>query len=311
MTRSTTLLLALTVLLCVGTLMLHVHLSGLGAVPFHPQHHSNTTTLPSTTLPSARHAYMLYATNDITACNALIMAKNIRRLGTPAHIDIVVLATTTIASSTHAALAAGGLVVVPVEPWMQPNAPHDTWSASLTKLRIFQERGYDRVIYIDSDSWLERNLDHLFTLREAVFWAPRAYYQSNQPFVGSTLLVLTPSNALFAQLEVGIAAHPSDEWYDMDVLNIVWKDLYGMLPSHYVILNAHINSNDTFGFASADERRAMTYVHHFSEMTNGRYGKPWTRGRVRDEVNPAWHPHFYELFDLYWAAHDEYCTWMR
>ncbi|OQR87823.1 hypothetical protein ACHHYP_08012 [Achlya hypogyna] len=261
--------------------------------------------------PALRYAYMLYATDDIQACNALLMAKSIRRLGTPQTIDIVVLTTPNVPAATTDALAAGGVVVAPVQPWVQANAPHDTWSKSLTKLRIFEERGYNRVIYLDSDSMLQRNLDHLFALNEAVFWAPRAYYQDNQPFVASTLLVLSPSNALFAQLEAAIAAHPKEEWYDMDVLNLHWRDLYGMLPSHYVILNAHLNTNRTFGFATPEERLNKTYVHHFSSMPNGKYGKPWTFGRHHVEKNPEWHPMFYELFDQYWTAHDQHCTWQR
>nr|AIG55795.1 secreted protein [Achlya hypogyna] len=265
----------------------------------------STSSNETTVEPVAQKlAYMLYATNAITACNALIMAKNIRRLGTPASIDIVVLVGASLPEHKRAALVAGGLIVV--VPWLQRNAPHDTWIESLTKLRIFEERGYERVIYLDSDAWLHRNLDHLFHLGEAVFWAPRAYYQ-DQPFIGSTLLVLAPSNRLFRQLEQAVLDHPREEWYDMDVLNVVWRDMYGMLPNHYVFLNSEINSDRTFGFETPEERINHTYVHHFSMMDNGKYGKPWRMNRFNVERKPEWHPLFYKLFDLYWASQDEFC----
>ncbi|OQS05851.1 secreted RxLR effector peptide protein [Thraustotheca clavata] len=265
-------------------------------------HEINTTTQLS------RNAYMLYATDSTTACNAIIMANNIRHQGTPFSIDIVVLVANTVQQSIQDAMSNQGLVVVPVEPWYQVNAPHPTWQASLTKLRIFEEHGYDRIIFIDSDAWLHRNLDHLFDLREAVFWAPRAYYQ-DQPFIASTLLVVKPSNFLFQQLVDAIHEHPNEEWYDMDVLNAVWKDQYGMLPNHYVVLNAHLNSDKTFGFTSAQERINKTYIHHFSEMPNGRYGKPWTFGRNIGDRNPVWNPMFYELFEKYWESYDKLCSW--
>ncbi|EQC25786.1 hypothetical protein SDRG_16382 [Saprolegnia diclina VS20] len=250
---------------------------------------------------------MLYATNSITACSALIMADSIRRLGTPASVDVAVLVTGSISQNIHDALTAGGLVVIPVASWRQPSAPHDTWVESLTKLRIFEEHGYDRVIYLDSDAWLQRNLDHLFYLGEAVFWAPRAYWL-DQPFIASTLLVLTPSNALFRRLEKTVAENPGKEMYDMDALNVAFKNEYGMLPSHYVCLNSEVNNRDKMlGFASVDERINKTYVHHYSMMDNGGYGKPWRMNRHAMVRRPEWHPLFYTLFEMYYERQDALC----
>ncbi|OQR88314.1 hypothetical protein ACHHYP_20307 [Achlya hypogyna] len=259
-----------------------------------------------------RLAYMLYATNTRTACNALIMAKRIRQLGTPTYIDIVLLAANTIVLDTLGALHEDGTLILKfVDPWIQHNAKHPTWSASLTKLRIFDDHGYDRVIYLDSDAWLHRNLDHLFSLGNAVVWGPRAYYEP-QHGIASTLLVLRPSSRLFSLIQTAVDIdYRNDTIYDMDVINRLWKDDAGVLPSHYVVLNSDLNSNKTFGFGSVAERINETYVTHFSTTPDGKYGKPWKVLRAAVVRNPAWHPRFYALFEAYWQSQARYCKWLN
>ncbi|KAH9124275.1 hypothetical protein LEN26_009752 [Aphanomyces euteiches] len=168
-----------------------------------------------------------------------------------------------------------------------------TWTDSLAKLRIFEERGYDKVIYLDSDAWLHRNLDHLFALGDAVLWAPHAYYIGEQYQFGSTLLVLTPSNALFGKLEQAMKNPPKLNYYDMDVLN----DLCGYLP------------NATFGFANKSERINKMYIHHFT--MGYELHKPWLIERSQvTERNPSFHPLFYDLFFMFWKAEAELCPWL-
>ncbi|ETV94934.1 hypothetical protein H310_11580 [Aphanomyces invadans] len=272
---------------------------------------------------------MLYATTELTMCNALIMARNIRRLGTPPSIPIVILISAALETQQHAWTAtveATHTKMTFVEPWISQSMRGESsiWRESLTKLRIFEERGYDRVVYLDSDMWLHRNLDHLFALTssddsasvdetlhkapyddrlaqlrplhvqgeggrgasDSMLWAPRAYYISPQPFFASTLLVFTPSNARFRQLSQAVAASTRPDYYDMDVLNDVWHPVT-FLPPHYVVLNADLLAPDSnlLGFANASDRIANTYAHHYSSLPNGKYGKPW---EVERPPNNKW-----------------------
>ncbi|EQC42514.1 hypothetical protein SDRG_00247 [Saprolegnia diclina VS20] len=268
---------------------------------------------PSTSLRRDKVAYMLYATDTVTACNALIMAKQIRRLGTPSSIEIVLLVTDKVADATLTALEADGTLTLQlVSPWVQTNAKHSTWSSSLTKLRVFAYYGYDKVIYLDSDAWLHRNLDHLFDLSDAaMFWAPRAYYRP-PPTIASTLLVLRPSSKAFAQLQAAVTTQfAAMAVYDMDVLNAMWPDARGVLPSHYVVLNGHLNSNLTLDFDSVDARINATYVTHFSSSPDGSYGKPWRVEKKKMRRQPEWHPRFYALFEAYWQSQELYCPWLH
>ncbi|RHZ29342.1 hypothetical protein DYB31_010927 [Aphanomyces astaci] len=300
-----------------------------------------------------RFAYMLYATTKISLCNAVIMAHNIRRLGTPPSIAIVILASVKLdshpTSEWSAALDAANAVQVPVEPWISSSlrGRSSVWWESLTKLRIFEERGYDKVVYLDADMWLHRNLDHLFMLKRnndvnddqhenpprshqatldqpkatstdvdsSMLWAPRAYYISPQPFFASTLMVFTPSNARFRQLYDAVTQSTRQDYFDMDVLNDVW-DPVTFLPSHYVVLNSELLNSPSlvFEFANASDRIAHTYAHHFSALPNGTYGKPW---EVDRPVGHKWRtkrkaaPLFYQLFDMYLDANDRLCPWLQ
>jgi alpha-N-acetylglucosamine transferase len=60
------------------------------------------------------------------------------------------------------------------------------------KLALFSLTEYDRLIYLDSDGLVRRNLDHLFLLPETDLALPRAYW-IDQPWYTSILLVVTPS----------------------------------------------------------------------------------------------------------------------
>ena len=49
---------------------------------------------------------------------------------------------------------------------------------AMVKLRVFQLFEYDRIIFLDSDMMVRRNLDHLFFLPETSHIAgPRVYFQ--------------------------------------------------------------------------------------------------------------------------------------
>ncbi|KAG9411294.1 hypothetical protein AC1031_016935 [Aphanomyces cochlioides] len=207
----------------------------------------------------------------------MIMARNIRNTDTPTSIPIVTLEE-----------------MLCVNPWRQTNVKDSEWIESLMKLRIFEERGYDKVIYLDSDALVHRNLDHLFHLGDAVLvW----------------LLVFSPSNALFDQIEKAMANPRKPNYYDMDVINDLWNLDCGYLPNHYVVLSCTLNADTKWSFASKAERIAKTYVTHFSPGIG--LGKPWNNAR---NIFATWHgdePLLKSLYESYWAAEDELCSWLH
>ncbi|OQR84390.1 hypothetical protein ACHHYP_13438 [Achlya hypogyna] len=255
-------------------------------------------------------AYFFYATDDGQACNALVAAKKLRLLGTPDTIDTVVMVIDHVTNTTRQHLADGGMVVLPVEPW-RLYQDHGVYRDSLTKLRIFEEMGYDRLIYIDSDTVIMRNLDELFNLPHAMYWAPRAYWLEHlQPFITSVLLVVDPDNDLFEHLQVAISQQKEVQ-YDMDILNIEWQHQVGILPSEYVVLTTHLQEDMNkylFGYKTFEERVKHTYIHHFSYSPQ--YNKPWNMNVDQIERRPNIIPLFYDLYEEFWAGRRKYCPFL-
>ena len=66
------------------------------------------------------------------------------------------------------------------------------WAQSLTKLQLFGLTQYKRLIYMDADGLVLRNMDHLFSLPDAPVAMPRAYWL-DQPRMCNALAVVQPS----------------------------------------------------------------------------------------------------------------------
>ncbi|KAF1315602.1 Glucose n-acetyltransferase 1, partial [Globisporangium splendens] len=233
--------------------------------------------------PRSSCSYMLYVTSDTYACASLVLINQLRNtLKSSRDIDITILHTDAVSSSyiakwRNSSNFGEGVHAVQVAP-IQASSGDPTWRHSLTKLRIFQHIGYDRVVFLDADSLPIRNLDHLFDLpvyqdgevsgdedadvetkknRVApLFYAPKAYWLP-QPFFASTVMVLTPNNATFDNLLtfVNERRHTrSSGDFDMDVLNAYFHKSLAqldsalrtpkeqprakLLPGTYVILNS-------------------------------------------------------------------------
>ena len=73
------------------------------------------------------------------------------------------------------------------------------WAQSLTKLHLFGLTQYKRLIYLDADGLVLRNMDHLFSLPDAPVAMPRAYWLS-QPRMCNALAVVQPSAERLEQL---------------------------------------------------------------------------------------------------------------
>ena len=159
-----------------------------------------------------------------------------------------------------------------------------TWRDSLTKLRIFELDEYTRVIYVDNDGMILRNMNHLFTLPDALIAMPRAYW-IDQPFYSDQLAVITPaSQRLKLMLEVAKErGHKGEKAFDMDVVNDLFAGSCLTLPNTYDVITGE--------FRLASDRHAKflgnkyevwdaravykeAYYIHFSDWP---LPKPWLR----------------------------------
>lgn len=262
-------------------------------------------------IDTKKFAYVTYATNDEYACSSLIAAESITNTSIRGDIDIVILTTRNVSRTYIDRMNKLGYVTLNVYA-QKSSAPGTdrTWAYSLTKLMSFGLTMYNRVVFLDSDSIVLKNMDHLFDLPPHFLYAPRAYWL-DQPFFGSALLVIEPDkNRLFEILyEHKLREHTEKKpLYDMDILNSMFVDKVAILPPQYVILNGDFLTSESKVIDMdihhlADE----TYVLHFSEAPNGSYGKPWESSDRHVIATEKSHPLYEKSFNIFWESQDRLC----
>jgi hypothetical protein len=259
--------------------------------------------------------YSLYATDAHSLCNALLVFDSLKRLSSradrvllyPKQWDTFVASNTdrtsqllTIARDQYKVnLLPVGLLgqdgaTVPVAGFESES----DWDASITKLRAFELTPYKRVMHLDADMTILRNLDHLFLLPSAPVAMPRAYWadvptpdpNQSQPWpLTSLLLLLEPSRAEFSALlstltawrtDPNVTSHGDGKKYDMDLLNYRYGSSALVLPQRpYALLTAEFRNTDHRPYLGANARWDAQAVFdeaalvHFSDWP---LPKPWT-----------------------------------
>jgi alpha-N-acetylglucosamine transferase len=207
---------------------------------------------------------------------------SLREVGTGAHIDIVIMTDEGMDIPKYITIMQKiyNFRLVEVAHLRPPPKSYSNYLTVMGKLRVFQLYEYARVVFLDADTLVQRNLDHLFDLTAAAFAAPRAYWLK-QPFISSQLFVLTPSPATWARIDKYFAPDSdllTRDLYDMDLLNLEFKDDMTILPSIYCILNGHFDPNQKSNFEKwktiaggyeVNELIDEAFVVHFSDT------KPW------------------------------------
>ncbi|KAJ3199407.1 hypothetical protein HDU82_000439 [Entophlyctis luteolus] len=270
------------------------------------------------------YAYFFYATSDRTACNALISAMRLVELGKSPNIDLVTVVTPRVSQRAREQLEKNNVRVLAVESWQTDKGGMESyWRDSLAKLRVFEEYPgftYDLVVYFDTDAWVQKNLDHLFHLPpETQYWSPRSYWLPGDEFTdtSSTLMVVKQSNASFkymVELEKNWN-HPTKVLYDMDLVNVAFKSMCGILPSHYVIMNWNLKYTDGWligepYFKDHQQMADRTFIVHFSTDNKKEYNyiKPWDIDRSVKVTDRSFAPAaFFEAFEGFWRIEDKYC----
>lgn len=162
------------------------------------------------TPPSGRYAYAYYLTSEIYACCAIISATRLLKHSTDPNIDILILYKTTDKLSLSPHL--GTLEALDKRVKLSPIDRHlstpflkilfnGLYTNCMTKLEIFSQTQYDRIVYMDADGYPMQNLDHLFSLPKAELAAPIAWWIQDRPgYFSSAFAVVTPSLSTYTRL---------------------------------------------------------------------------------------------------------------
>jgi alpha-N-acetylglucosamine transferase len=167
-----------------------------------------------------RHAYVTLVTNVHFAEGAIALVRSLRLTDTRA--DVVVMHTGGVDAAQLAPLAALGAILAPVDllpttdgfnerharknihgknPFTKGRKPEfHTPLDNFAKLRLWQLTRYERVVFLDADTLVLKNIDRLFLYPE--FSAAPNVYESLADFrrLNSGVFVAQPSETTFATM---------------------------------------------------------------------------------------------------------------
>lgn len=235
-------------------------------------------------------AYVFYATQDIYACSVAVNVYLLKQVFNTKY-RIVVLLSSEVSSLYRSYLQGLGASIVDEEPISLHKDTIPYYHGCLLKLASFRMHEIDgnikRVLVLDADQLIKRNLDHLFTLPSEDFLAPTAYW-IDPSFFSSTLMLIEPSPRQWHSVQ-HVLLNALPQQYDMDMINVLFKDS-NHLPGRYATLNSHwedMNTPSWFNKSDAsstlphssttasdqdlDELYREAEVIHFSAV-----GKPWS-----------------------------------
>ncbi|MDN2565441.1 glycosyl transferase [Aquibium sp. A9E412] len=256
-------------------------------------------------MSASRHAYVTLVTNADYATGARALVNSLKLTATAA--DIVVMHTGGVEAAALAPLEALGARLVAAEllptsdafnrrharerlhaaaPFTKGGKPaFHTPLDNFAKLRLWQLAAYERVVFIDADAIVLRNIDRLFGYPE--FCAAPNVYESLADFhrMNSGVFVARPAQRTFAAMLERLDA-PDAFWRrtDQTFLQSFFPDWHG-LPVFYNMLQYV-----WFNLPALWDWRSVSVVHY-------QYEKPWQAGHDKaDRLAP--------LIALWRAYHD-------
>lgn len=251
---------------------------------------------------ATQQAYVTLVTNDDYAKAALALVRSIIHSGSKA--DIVVLHTIAVSISSLEPLGDIGARLHCVShlptsdefnhrhgkqkihansPFLKGEKPEfHTPLDNFIKLRLWELVEYERIIFLDADTIVIRNLDKLFAYPE--FSAAPNVYETLADFhrLNSGVFVATPSQNTFDTM-IEVLDQPDAYWRrtDQSFLEHYFPDWHGLPVFYNMLQYVWFNMPDLWDWKSV-------HVVHYQ------YEKPWQDGHAKTEQ-------LQELIDLWYA----------
>jgi lipopolysaccharide biosynthesis glycosyltransferase len=150
-----------------------------------------------------------------------------------------------------------------------------------------------------------KNLDHLFNLPSAPIAAPRMYWGGDNWFT-SAFLVVEPREQTMQDLITEMKRTVDQDVFDMDLLNTKFKTLSILLPSEYMCLNSHWETNDVNAFPGYTLESLYADKCFYLHFTAG--GKPWSfPPEHENKLSPDAHRLFKYQFQEWWRTSKTVC----
>ena len=223
-----------------------------------------------------------------------VLGRSIKNTGTDR--DLVLLSTEDLSPDATRKVEAQGWSVQRVEPIINPIPDEDhlfkRFQGVYTKLRAWEIADYDKVVFLDADTLVIRNIDELF--ERPYFAAAPCFFLPDR--FNSGVMVLEPSLETLEKMIDSIPKLGSYDGGDQGFLNSYFTDWYKMseefrLPIRY---NLH---NFIYQFLSNNEmlwRKISKEIKiiHYTLM------KPWLTVPAAAGATSLW-------WDVYYQIHPE------
>ncbi|KAL6209271.1 hypothetical protein ACLB2K_020213 [Fragaria x ananassa] len=242
------------------------------------------------------YATILHSAN-LYVCGAIAAAQSIRMSGSTR--DLVILVDETISEYHREGLAAAGWKIHSIQRIRNPKAEPEAYNEwNYSKFRLWQLTDYDKIIFLDADMLILRNIDFLFEMPEI------SATGNNATLFNSGVMVVEPSNFTFQLLMDHIDEIVSYNGGDQGYLNEIFT-WWHRIPKHMNFLK-HFWEGDEL---EKKERKThlfqadppILYVLHY--LGN----KPWLCFR---DYDCNWNVDFLQEFasdvahKRWWKVHD-------
>ncbi|RSL86449.1 Glucose N-acetyltransferase 1 [Fusarium floridanum] len=263
-----------------------------------------TESADSDIIDWSRFAYVQYVTDEEYLCNSLMIFEALHRFGSKADRLMLYPSQVLAPDAKKSSTLSGKLLIKARDEFnviLQPieiqhrEGEDQTWADSFTKLLVFNQTKYDRLISLDSDGMLLQPMDELFQIPPCQVAMPRAYWlmRDDPPkkMLSSHVMVVQPDKGEFERVLEKIDTVEKTE-YDMEILNKLYLDSAMVIPHRpYAMLTAEFRMKDHTHYLGSDKEKwdpvavfnEAKYVH-FSDWP---VPKPWIEDLgLRQENQP-------------------------
>ncbi|KAL0404842.1 UNVERIFIED_CONTAM: putative UDP-glucuronate:xylan alpha-glucuronosyltransferase 5 [Sesamum radiatum] len=206
-----------------------------------------------------REAYItILHTSEDYVCGAIVLAQSIIQSNSTK--DLILLADDNISPESIVGLRAAGWKTKRIRRIRSPYSRKDSYNEwNYSKLRIWQlKQLYDKLMFIDADLLVNRNLDEFFAYPELT---AAGNYQKH--FFNSGLMLVEPSQCTFDVLIKKMRVVESYNGGDQGFLNEMFA-WWHRLPAQLNYLKVFVNPNDHLHWINNE-----VYAVHYTGL------KPW------------------------------------
>jgi glycogenin len=245
-------------------------------------------------------SYITVLSTDSYVEGVIVLHRSLMQSGTA--YPLLVLTTPNLADRTFQLLNHHGIAYRPIPPIALDTAlpSHQArWQATYSKLQIFNQIQFDKLVYLDADMLVYQNLDELFSRphMSAVNAGGQLPEYASWTEFNSGLMVVEPSHSLYADMLAKLPDLYLPAGGDQDFLNAYYPDWPQQPEKHldhaYNIFHEHVDRyQQRYGYEllsvgqpkgnrDSSDRKAIKVIHFVGER------KPWL---IKDALIQAQKP---------------------